>query len=147
MEDNVKVSGKVKLIVKDAKTGKILQIVEGKNLITTAGKTLIASLLNGESVNLIGYCAVGSGTTTPNASDTTLEGEIGRLPITSKSRSINVITYSTFFGSGDLNGTWNKVGLFNAQTGGVMFSEYLLPSTISKDATKTVDIEYAITIG
>ena len=147
MEDNVKVSGKVKLIVRDAETGTILQVMEGKNLITMAGKSLIASLLNGESVSLIGYCAVGSGTTTPSASDTTLEGEIGRLPITSKSRSGNVITYSTFFGSGDLNGTWNKVGLFNAQTGGVMFSEYLLPSTINKDATKTVDIEYAITIG
>jgi hypothetical protein len=146
-EDEVRITGKVKITVRDAKTGKILQIIESKNLIVNAGRNLVATLLNGESIALPNYCAVGSGTTTPSVNDTVLEGEIGRLPVTARSRSNNIITYSTFFGAGDCNGTWNKVGLFNAQSGGTLFSELLISPSITKDTTKTVDIEYTITVG
>jgi len=145
--EEFKIKGKVRIIVRDAKMGKILQIVEKSNIIVGGGKNLIASLVNGESANIPNYCAVGSGTTTPSVSDTTLEGEIGRLAVTQRSRANNVITYSTFFGSGDCNGTWNKVGLFNAQSGGTLFSEALISPSIAKDTTKTVTIDYSVTFG
>ena len=145
--DGMKITGKIKITVRDVKTGKILQIVERSNIIVSGGKNLIASLVNGESANIPNYCAVGSGTTTPSVSDTTLEGEIGRLAVTQRSRANNVITYSTFFGSGDCNGTWNKVGLFNAQSGGTLFSEAIISPSIAKDTTKTVTIDYSVTFG
>jgi hypothetical protein len=108
---------------------------------------MIAKLMNGESSALLSYVAVGSGTTTPSVNDTTLEGEIGRLPFTTKTRSDNVITTSTFFASSDCNGTWNKVGLFNAPSGGDLFCESLISPSITKNTSVTATIDYSITFG
>jgi hypothetical protein len=145
--DIMKLRGKAKLIVRDIRTGLILEVREIDNLITTAGKNFIASVVNGEATLSNIYIAVGSGTTTPAVGDTTLEGEIGRLPITSKTRTNNQILYSTYFGSGDCNGTWNKIGIFNAQSGGTLISELLISPSLAKDTTKAVDVEYTITFG
>jgi len=147
LREGLKITGKARFIVRDADSGKILQVAESSNLVVSGGRNLIAMLLNGESAELPNYCAVGSGTTAPAVGDTTLEGEIGRLPVTQRTRANNVITYGTFFGSADCNGTWNKCGLFNAQTGGTLFAELLISPPISKDTTKTVDVEYSVTIG
>jgi hypothetical protein len=137
--------GKVKLVVRDARTGEVLNVIEQTNLIVNVGHILVAQIMNDESVTKPNYIAVGSGTTDPNVNDTTLEGEIGRIAVLSRTRTNNQVLYSTYFGSGDCNGTWNKIGLFNAESGGTLFSELKLASSFSKDTTKAVDCEYTIT--
>jgi hypothetical protein len=144
-KDDNAIHGRVRLIIRDAKTNEIFRIQEQDNLIVNAGHNLVAAIMNGESVSLPNYIAVGTGTTTPAAGDTTLEGEIGRLPTTSRTRTNNQVLYSTYFGSGDCNGTWNKIGIFNASSGGTLLSELLLSPAVTKNTSVAVDCEYTIT--
>jgi hypothetical protein len=145
--DKIKLIGNVRATVRDAKTGKILEVIETANLVVTVGKELVASLLNDESIAVPNYCAVGSGTTDPAHTDTALEAEIGRLEVTQRSRSGNQIVYSTFFSASDANGDWNECGLFNAESGGTMLCRALFSATIAKDSTKTVTVDWVITCG
>lgn len=140
------VKGNLKVTVRDAQSGEILDTQQFSNLTVTAGKELIAKLLNGESVAVPNFCAVGTGSTAIAAGDTTLEGEIGRLEVTYRSRSGAAITYSTFFGSGDCNGTWANTALFNADSGGSLLCAALFSSAISKDSAKTVTVDWTVTI-
>jgi hypothetical protein len=147
LEETIKLHGKVRVTMRDAKTERILSVIATENLVVNAGKELVAKILNAEGDAMPNFCAVGSGTTTPAETDTALETEIGRLEVTQRSRSGNQIVYSTFFSSADCNGTWNEAGLFNAETGGTMLCRALFPSTIDKDSTKTVTVDWAITVG
>jgi hypothetical protein len=144
LTERISLKGRVRATVQDVETGRILQIVETRNLVVTAGKELVAQILNEEAVAVPNFCAVGSGTTTPAATDTALEAEIGRLEVTQRSRSGNVLTYSTFFSAADCNGDWNEAGLFN---NGTMLCRALFPSTITKDSTKTVTVDWTVTVG
>jgi hypothetical protein len=147
LADKIRLTGKVRAVVRDSKTDRILQVVETANLVVTAGKELVAALLNDENIAVPNYCAVGSGTTTPADTDTALEAETGRLQVTQRSRSGNQLVYSTFFSASDANGDWNECGLFNADSGGTMLCRALFSATIAKDSTKTVTVDWIITVG
>jgi hypothetical protein len=147
LTDKINLTGKLRATVRDAKTGRILSVIEAENLVVTAGKELVAKILNAEGDAVPNFCAVGSGTTAPADTDTALEAEIGRLEVTQRSRTGNQIVYSIFFSAADCNGDWNEAGLFNAETGGTMLCRALFPSTISKDSTKTVTVDWTITVG
>jgi hypothetical protein len=147
LEEIIKLHGKIRVTVRDAKTARVLQVVETVNLVVTAGKELVAALLNEENIAIPNFCAVGSGTTAPADTDTALEAEIGRLEVTQRSRSGNQLVYSTFFSASDANGDWNECGLFNAGSGGTMLCRALFSATIAKDSTKTVTVDWVITCG
>jgi hypothetical protein len=146
-KDKVTLKGKVRVTVRDAKTGKVVQVVESENVVVDVGEELVAALLNDENMAVPNFCAVGSGTTAPAETDTALEAEIGRVEVTQRSRTGSQVFYSTFFGSADCNGTWNECGLFNAQSGGTMLCRALFSATIEKDSTKTVTVDWTITVG
>ncbi|MFQ6134765.1 MAG: hypothetical protein ACE5KU_02980 [Nitrososphaerales archaeon] len=119
------------------------------NLIVTAGKNHIADLLanNGGTVNC-GYVGVGSSSQTPAVGDTDLITAIGsRKAVTDDSRTNNVANFSTFFASADNNGTWNESGLFWDATAGDMLARALFSPAITKDTTKTVTVDWSITVG
>jgi len=142
-----KLRGKVRVIVRDANTNEVLQVVEANNLIVDVGKSHICDLMIGDTTAYFNYCAVGSGTTAPTSADTALEAEITpRKTVTDSFRTANKATWSTFFGTADNNGTWNECGLFTASTGGVMLCRALFPSTITKDETKTITVDWEVTI-
>ncbi|MCD6421892.1 hypothetical protein J7L13_00900 [bacterium] len=145
--DKIRVSGKFVAIVRDAKTGKILQRVETPNTILECGKQQLAKIFAGESSEFFNYCAVGSDATPPDSSQTGLLNEIGRVQVTQKTASGNQITISTFFSAADCNGEWNEVGLVTKQSGGVFLNRALFPSTIQKTSTKTVTVDCILTIG
>jgi hypothetical protein len=143
--NRLRVSGIVTATVFDAVSGLMLQRLRTENIATDDGLELYAQLVNKEAVDSPNYCGVGSGETEPDHADSTLEDEIGRVVVTEKSRSANVITYDTFFSSADCNGSWNKTGLFNAGVGGVLAAEALFESEIVKNTNKTVMVSWEIT--
>jgi len=144
--EGLKIKGRVRVRVFDVKTGKLLEEQIIRNVFTIPGKQTVAGFLAGESVNPMTYIAVGSGTTTPTESDTALESEIGRKVFTERYRDGNKAYITAFFGSGDANGTWNEVGIFDQASGGIMFARTLFNTPISKDTSKTVAIDWEVTV-
>lgn len=96
----------------------IVDTVESDNIIVTSGKELVASMLmdrTGYDTGLT-YCAIGTDNTAPAVGDTTLTTEAARLTITSKARTVNAVTYSTFFTSAQSGYAIEEVGLFGHST-------------------------------
>lgn len=91
------------------------------------------------------YMGFGSGTTTPNEADTTLQNELGRFILESSTKDISNKKY-TFVGRiplPQLNGVdINELGLFDASSGGTMFCRISTSATY----TKTSDDELLFTL-
>ena len=144
LKDKLRIRGRVRATIRDAKTGEILEIIHGKNLVTDAGEELFMKWMNGEAPDYITYCAVGTDNTPAAEGDTTLGAEIGRLLITDQTRVTTTITYSTFFSAADCNGAWEEEGLLNAAVAGTLVVHTLFAATINKDATKTVTVDHEL---
>jgi len=139
--------GEMRLTVRDARTGKIIQeeCQEVKNLIVNAGLYQIIDLIIGASDADFTHCGVGSGSTAPAAGDTDLQMPIGdRKVVTERFRSANTGALSTFFGSADNNGTWRESGLFTALTAGTMLCRALLAAAFEKTTAKTATVDWTI---
>jgi len=69
-----KVKGKVTVVVRDAKTGKVLQVIARENIITDRGREFVAEAITGYPpwVMLGWYMDIGTGVCTPTATDTDL---------------------------------------------------------------------------
>lgn len=93
-----------------------------KNLITSAGKALIANLLIGQDTAPT-HIAIGTGTTPPAAGDTTLEAEHARAAAT-RSRVTITATNDTaqyfYVFTLAVAVSIGEAGLLNAGTGGVL---------------------------
>lgn len=144
LKDRLRIRGRVIATIRDAKTGEILEVIHGKNLVTDDGEELFMKWMNGEAPDFITYCAVGTDNTPPAEGDATLGAEIDRLEITDQVRAGATITYSTFFASGDANGAWEEEGLLNAAVAGVLVVHTLFAATINKDVTKTVTVDHEL---
>lgn len=152
-DDQIKISGKVRFIFTDVKTGKKEISKWHKNIIPTEGREAIGRRLGNIALKanegMVTYGAVGTGTTTPQNSDTQLETELFRKLIASASYSANVITIRTFYTTGEANGALKEFGLFGedasaAANSGTLFQRVNINRT--KTASKTLTIESVITI-
>lgn len=144
--DEIRLRGKVTVRVFDAKTMKLLQAVTVKNLVVNVGlQEALDKLFNLDPGAAFAYCAVGSDNTAPAAGDTALGSELARSLFDECSRTGQVVTTDTWFGSSEGNGTWRESGLFNAASGGTMLARALFDPLISKDVTKVVQVEWTIT--
>jgi hypothetical protein len=142
---NLKVLDNVVLTVRDVKTGEILETRRFKNLFTTAGLTHLLKLLIGESASTAVYCGVGTGVTAVNIANTALEAEIGRVSLTSYTRTALVATLVYFFGGGDCNGTWTEEGLLTASAAGTLVTHTLFGAPVVKTSSKTVTLSHTLT--
>lgn len=154
---------KVELI---SRAGIIKKVLEFDNLITNAGLDAMATLgLSPGGAALLTYAAVGTGSTTPANTDTTLVAEI--TPSSSNRTSANggtadslsyvsgtpdyysfVRTYLFDFSQG--NGNLTEIGLFTASSSGTMWTRQLLkdsggtPTTITKTSSDQLKITYTL---
>jgi len=110
---------------------------KGKNTLTTPGMAIICQILGGGTSD-ISHCAVGTGT--PSAS--ALGTEVGtRIAITHKYPINNEYHLDTFYGKNDPNTSSNiltETGIFNALTGGTMYSSKTISITKNTTITMTV---------
>jgi hypothetical protein len=141
------VKGRVRVVVRDL-SGRVLQRVESSNLVVQAGRILIADWIIGRNYSSgLLYVGVGSSNQAPALTDSDLIQPIGsRKQATDRFRTQNVATISTFFGSQDNNGVWRETGLFDAQSGGVMFARAVFSPEIVKDQSKTVTVDWDIEV-
>jgi hypothetical protein len=149
----IKPTGAVRLILRDAKTGRIKSVDDYVNMVVTAGKNSIADALRGTITNnkgIITYCALGTGSTAPALSDTDLETEIERKLVSVRSVSGNVATFETFFTTSEGNGALAEAGLFgdaatDTADSGTLFCRTAISRT--KTSNDTLSLVWTVTIG
>lgn len=99
-----------------------------KNLTTNTGKAQMAALL-GSVVTPFTYLAVGTSSTAPAATQTTLSSEITTGGLVRQSATFSLVTTTTTNDTMQLQTTWGtitlpftvqEIGYFNASSGGVM---------------------------
>jgi|TARA_R110000744_G_scaffold258635_1_gene373908 hypothetical protein len=145
INETVKLKGDLVITVLD-KDGKVKERREEKNLIVSAGLTFICSRMANATAGVMSHMAVGSGTTTPAASNTDLGTVLGaREPLDSTTASSNTVTYVSSFEAGEGTGAVTEAGLFNAASSGTMLCRTVFP-VVNKGANDTMAITWIITL-
>lgn len=116
------------------------------NLVVTTGLNFIASRIRDASAAVMSHMAVGSGTGTAAANNTTLGTELSRVALTSTTATNNSVAYSATFGPAVGTGAVTEAGLFSASTAGTMLCRTVF-SVVNKDAGDTMVITWTVTIG
>lgn len=154
LRDSIAVpTGMIRIVIRDAKTGKIKSEDLVKNMFVLAGKVSLAAALRGDTSSnkgIVTYCALGTGLTAPDQSDTDLETEIARKLISVRESSANVATFQTFFTTSEGNGTLKEAGLFGDDASAVPGSGTLFcRANINrvKSSADTLTLSWAVTIG
>lgn len=146
MEELIKITGNVRLVLCD-QYGSVKQNLHVPNLVTTAGKTFIASRMTDTSNAVMGFMWVGTSTTAATVSDTDLITPIagGRLALTSSTPTANVIAYAATFNAGVATGTITEAGIFNANSAGTMLCRTVF-AAVTKGASDILTINWNVTV-
>lgn len=141
MNDDIKVQGRVRLIIKD-KDGNVKSDTGWlKNKITNAALAVFSGLVgNTGSQTAFSYLAVGTSSTATSASHTTLQAEITDSGLARASATVSRSTTTQTNDTLQLDKTWTvtgtksieEIGVFNAASSGVMGGRVL---TTTKSVT------------
>jgi hypothetical protein len=118
------------------------------NLVVDAGENHIADqLASSPAQSAMSHMAIGTGSTAAAFGDTALGTETDRNALTSRTTSVNVVTYVGTWGAGDgTNSALREAGIFNNSSGGTMLARVVY-SNIDKQAADTLTITWTVTIG
>ena len=145
--------GKVNIKAFD-KDGKLIQEDKLSNLITSAGKNMLAQSLRDSTLDAeIKYVAIGSDNTAPSSGDTALGTETFRKQVTSQAAggSVGVTLTNLYVAPEEAVGTIEEIGFFSGSTAsattdsGTLFARVLYSRT--KTAVESIQIERTDTIG
>ncbi len=146
MEDNIKVTGHINFKLYDG-DGNLKEERNIKNLVTSAGKTALATWLaaGSQSTTFMPYIGVGTGNTAASTSDTTLQTELATRSAGAVTSSSNVWQSVASFGAGVDTGAITEAGLFSASSSGTLFARQVF-SVINKGAADSLQITWQITL-
>ncbi len=143
MKEEIGIKGKLKVeLIRD---GKVIQTEKVSNIIVTTGKALVATLVAG-SGTAFSHMAIGTDNTTEVIGDSALTSEVGRVVLTSKAVTANVIDYIGDFPAGTGTGTIVEAGILNASSSGTMLNRATF-SSVNKTASDALKITWSVTMG
>ncbi len=143
MNEEIGIKGKLKIqLIRD---GKVIQEEKVNNIIVTTGKALVATLVSGSGTSF-SHMAIGTDNTTEVIGDSSLIAEVGRVTLTSKAVSTNVISYIGDFPAGTGTGTITEAGILNASSSGTMLNRVTF-SSVNKTASDALKITWDVTFG
>ena len=154
-KDGLTLKGSARLIVTEPKTGKVVKVIKARNLVVTVGMAFVGGMLiDKDSDHDIGLVkgAIGTNDTTPALSDTQLGTEVARKTITSRSRTGNEITCSTFFTAAESSYNLKEAGIFGSAlatetaNSGKLFAHWL-SSFDNSAGDYDLTYEYTLIIG
>ena len=131
----------------DLKRATPYEVLEGDNLLLTAGATALWNRLAGlgsvtafDATN--GRLCVGSGTTAVSAGQTDLQGASKTRKVFDAAPTISTNTFTcvTTFTTSDANHAWEEAGIANAASGAV-----LLNRVVQSFGTKTGSVQWVLT--
>jgi len=152
-KESIGVKGHFIITIRDELTGHVKRQSEYDNLVVTVGLSMIADRLEGGANDCdITYGAVGTGTTAPAASDTTLETELARKAVSTIASSGAAVEIRLFFGAAEANGVLTEIGYFGEAASatpdsGTLFNRAVISETKSSSETMTVDTTITLTSG
>jgi formylmethanofuran dehydrogenase subunit A len=144
MKENMNIKGK--LTIQLVRDGKVIEEQKVNNVITAAGKNLICRLVTGESTDDFTHMEIGTSTQAEDVNDLAVISPTGRVVLTSKGITANVITFIGDFPAGTGTGTIAEAGIFNDATSGTMLNRATF-SPISKTAADALKISWEVTFG
>jgi hypothetical protein len=117
MRERLRATGWIRVIERDASTGRILSDYRGKNSLTNAGLDLIAERLRGNTaVGGVSHYAIGADSTPAVAGQTALLAEGYRELVTQTRVSAGVLTITLHLGASQGNGiTYQEGGAFTPE--------------------------------
>lgn len=124
-----------------------------KNIIPTAGRTVIAEWIVGDNTNDAdngaNYGSLGDSNTAVANGDTTLGNETYRKATSSANNASNIAYLSNFYSATEVTGTFEEAGWHIDGTGTTDSGELLshfLTGTITKTSVETLTVESQLTI-
>ena len=149
MQENLKATGMVHIVHTNA-AGKVVKEFDVPNLVTTAGKGHIAAKIAATTNSPVSmtHMAIGTGSTSAAAGDTTLGTEGGRVALSATVVSTNTITYTATFPAGTGTSTSpgvQEAGIFNGSSGGTLLCRTTFPS-VAKASGDSIAITWVVTV-
>jgi hypothetical protein len=141
--EGLKMKGELTIVLR-GEDGLVKNSVHVPNLVVTVGKNFIASRIVGTASPIMSHMAIGTGTATPAAGDTTLGTEAGRVATTGTS-SANQVTFTSTFPAGTGTGAITEAGVFNASSAGTMLCRTTFP-VVNKAAGDSIAITWVVTV-
>lgn len=148
--DSHTLKGKMRFLVRDSQTDKLLYISEWiENKIVSGdgyGRNLVIRQLAGDTTYPleIDSAQIGTGTATPADSDTTLGTATATFSIADSTVNNDSVTFGVFMTDAQLaNGTYTEFGL---RANGRLFSRVLISPSFTKTANQNTTFEYVITL-
>lgn len=127
------------------KDGKLKEERKVHNLVVNTGLAHIADQLSSSpGQGAMSHMAIGTGATAAAAGDTTLQTELDRNALTSRTDAGAVTTYVGTWAAGDGTGAITESGIFNASSSGTMLARVVF-SVINKGAADTLVITHTLT--
>lgn len=144
-KDNVKLKGSIHVVLRHA-NGKV-ETRRKDNLILNAGFDFIcAAIANPTRPTLMGFTAVGTGTTAVSATQTGLVSEVKRKVASyAHTAGTKVFTLTTNFAAGEATGAITEAGICNAASGGI-FLDRVTFDVINKAADDTMTTTFQFTL-
>jgi len=136
--DDLKLTGALTIALND----EIVQ--ETENLVVTAGKNWVADRMNNANT-VMTHMAVGTGTSTALAANTTLATENDRNALTSTTVTDNAVAYVATWAAGDATAALTEAGIFDAASAGDMLARTVF-SVVNKGAADSMTITWTITV-
>jgi hypothetical protein len=141
--DHLPISGTAKIEL--IRAGRVIDQRTADNIIVTNGKALVATLVSGSGTEFT-HMGIGTGTTSEVVGDSSLGTEAGRVILTSKAVTNNVVKYIGDFPAGTGTGNITEAGNFNASSSGTMLNRVTF-SVVNKTASDALKITWEVTFG
>lgn len=146
IDENMQLQGAMTLIVRRA-SGDI-ETVHKDNIIVNVGFDFIADAI-GKSASrpsVMGFIALGTGTTAAAASQSALVSELDRNAATyAHTTGTKAFSFTADFPAGDGTGAITEAGVFNAASGGIMLDRVVFP-VVNKGADDSLTAVFTFTM-
>lgn len=146
INENMKATGRLNIVVKDA-NGNVKDQREETNLVVTTGLAFITSRMTDAADSVMSHMAIGTGTTAAAAGDSSLGTEVHREALDSTTDSSNTIAYVSSFEANEPSSAAaiTEAAIFNAASGGTMLCRTVF-DPVNKDVNDTMTITWTITL-
>ena len=146
IDETMQLQGAMTLIVRRA--GGDIETVHKDNIIVNVGFDFIADAI-GKSASrpsVMGFIALGTGTTAAAASQSALVSELDRNAATyAHTTGTKAFSFTADFPAGDGTGAITEAGVFNAASGGIMLDRVVFP-VVNKGADDSLTAVFTFTM-
>jgi len=128
IEEGMSIKGSITLLL--AKPTGEVEVVHKDNIIVNGGFDFVADAIGNSASRpgVMGWIAVGTGSTAAAATQTALITEIKRNAATyAHTAGTKVFTFTASYPAGDATGALTEAGVFNAASAGAMFDRVVFP--------------------